>query len=269
MLAETFKRSPSSFAAKLGNLDGRRAHGAKYEQLLWIHLTDNRYLYESLYETILQSGRLLGLNSQLLPDFLGFEDNVFRLVVDADSVSDAQLLECLQPDFAVLRETQDPADSRNTERALLGTARVGQQQFARKVLVNSEFACVFCGLSARSGNLPSSRMLVASHIKPWSQSDDRERVDYLNGLAACPTHDAAFESHLISVGADGTIMRSAELEKAIAADQSWHHNFGPLGLAEALLIPRTSVRPSAHYVRWHNSPSNWRPTSTLPLRGSS
>jgi putative restriction endonuclease len=42
-------------------------------------------------------------------------------------------------------------------------------------------------------------MLLASHTKPWGDSFSRERLIYRNGLAACPAHDAAFDSGLLSV----------------------------------------------------------------------
>lgn len=96
-------------------------------------------------------------------------------------------------------------------------------------------------------------MLIASHIKPWSKSDGGERVDFRNGLAACPTHDAAFEAHLISVDTEGTIKRSAALDRAIAAEGSWKHNFGEQGLAPRLVIPAAAAMPAEQYVDWHHS----------------
>lgn len=252
-LGELFKRSSGSIGLKLANLDGTRAHRAKHEQELWIRLTEDRFQFEVLYALILESGRSVGLDEEKLPDFLGFEDNRLQIVFQADSVSDDQLLASLDGDFAALRGHHTDIDIRDTERALLGTARVGQQQFARKVLTNSDFACVFCGLSTRSAQLPSSRMLIASHIKPWSNSEDGERVDPRNGLAACPTHDAAFEAYLFSVDAQGKIVRSAALDRAIASDRSWRHNFGKQGLAPRLMMPTTSTRPAAEYTDWHFS----------------
>ena len=252
-LASLLKRTPKSLAAKLANLDGRRPHAAKYEQKLWIQLTSDPFRFESLYSIILEAGRSVGLGDDLLPDYLGVEDNRLQIVLEADSVSDDELLVSLVDDIATLSGQRDDIDIRDTERALLGTARVGQQQFARKVLTNAAFACVFCGLSTRSAELPSSRMLIASHIKPWSRSEAGERVDPRNGLAACPTHDAAFEAYLISVDAEGRIVRSAALERAIARDESWRHNFGEQGLAPRLLMPVTSVMPGARYTDWHYS----------------
>lgn len=252
-LGGLFKRSPGSLALKLANLDGRRPHRAKHEQQLWIKLTEDRFQFETLYALILGAGRSVGLDEEELPDFLGVQDNRLQIVFEADSVSDDDLLVSLEADFATLAGRGDNIDIRDTERALLGTARVGQQQFARKVLTNSDFACVFCGLSTRSAGLPSSRLLIASHIKPWSKSGGGERVDPRNGLAACPTHDAAFEAYLISVDTEGRIVRSAALDRAIASEKIWRHNFGNNGLAARLMMPSTATMPSARYTDWHYS----------------
>lgn len=42
-------------------------------------------------------------------------------------------------------------------------------------------------------------MLVASHLEPWRDSAPAERLDALNGLTACPTHDVAFDTGLLTV----------------------------------------------------------------------
>jgi predicted restriction endonuclease len=39
-------------------------------------------------------------------------------------------------------------------------------------------------------------MLVAGHIKPWKDSTSAERMDLRNGLAACLSHDLAFDTGL-------------------------------------------------------------------------
>ena len=45
-------------------------------------------------------------------------------------------------------------------------------------------------------------MLLAGHIKPWRDSTHRERLDLSNGLAACPSHDVAFDTGLLTVEDD-------------------------------------------------------------------
>lgn len=179
-----------------------------------------------------------------MPDFLGVGDNRFQVVTEAVDVSDEELARSVESDDI---QQNDPL----TELARIGTARIGQQQFARQVLENSDFACVFCGLSTKKHAIRSARMLIASHIKPWSDSTNRERLDTTNGLAACPTHDAAFENHLISLDRSGRIVRSAELQRAIAADPAWDNAFGSRTLASSLQLAESARPPGPSYVDWH------------------
>ena len=85
-----------------------------------------------------------------------------------------------------------------TERLLVAAAHVGHHRFARDVLRNCNHDCMFCGL-ASGPELEKRGLLVASHIPPWRDSDDRERLDVANGLGACPSHDAAFDVELLLV----------------------------------------------------------------------
>ncbi len=55
--------------------------------------------------------------------------------------------------------------------------------------------------------------LRASHIKPWSESKDSERLDPYNGLPLLATLDALFDKHLISFDPDGKMLISSELSK--------------------------------------------------------
>ena len=56
-------------------------------------------------------------------------------------------------------------------------------------------------------------MLIASHIKPWSDADLEERVDVNNGLLLCPNHDWLFDKGYISFDEEGKIMFSAKLNE--------------------------------------------------------
>ena len=56
--------------------------------------------------------------------------------------------------------------------------------------------------------------MVASHIKPWRDSTDKEKVSIHNGLLLCPNHDKLFDSGFISFDDDGRIMiSSVELDE--------------------------------------------------------
>jgi putative restriction endonuclease len=52
----------------------------------------------------------------------------------------------------------------------------------------------FGGVAGVGGGFVSAQVLVAGHIKPWKPS---ERLDPRNGLAACPSHDVAFDTGLL------------------------------------------------------------------------
>jgi putative restriction endonuclease len=254
-LALLFKRPAGSLALKLANLDGRRANGAKFEQDLWIVLTSDLHLFRHLYEVIIDAGRVAGLDFDVLPDFLGSESATFGAFLEADQVSTEMLREEVEPEMKKLRDSSALMDPIETERLLLGSARVGQTQFAHAVLDNCGYSCVFCGLGFRAVNLPPSKMLVASHIKAWRASDNSERLDALNGLAACPTHDAAFDSFLITVGDDLSIVRGPALIVAIARDVQVARNFGIGGMLDHLLMPINARPPGPAYLGWHQGRS--------------
>ncbi len=54
-------------------------------------------------------------------------------------------------------------------------------------------------------------LLRASHIKPWRDSDNRERLDVLNGFMLGPAYDAAFDAGLISFDDIGGVIISPTL----------------------------------------------------------
>lgn len=251
-LAAIAKRRTSSIAAKLANLDGRRPHGAKYEQQLWNTLSNDPSLYMHLYETAIRGARQIGIEEDRLPDFLGLESKTLEAVVEADRVSTADLREAIDGEVRQWELENPGSNPIDTERSMLGTARIGQQQFARRVLGNCGFVCVFCGLGFRDSGLPASRMLIASHIKSWRESNNSERLDYLNGIAACPTHDAAFDSFLLTVSSDMKIVLGPALARAVAADFAIAEHFGPGGVAPALILSDMSVPPLRAYLAWHS-----------------
>ncbi|WP_341952943.1 HNH endonuclease [Salinibacterium sp. TMP30] len=251
-LAALFKRPTKSLAAKLANLDGRRPNGAKHERQLWAMLSNDLVLFEHLYELAFTAGRSVGLDNARLPDFLGIETSTLRAFIEADQITNDALRESVESDLRDWVDGNPSGDATETEKVLLGTARVGQQQFARSVLNNCGFACVFCGMSFRANGLPSSRMLVASHIKSWKASTNKERLSVGNGVAACPTHDAAFDGFLLTFSPDLRVIRSPLLESAIAHDDAVARQFGSNILNSTVVAGRFRKSPSHEFIAWHN-----------------
>jgi putative restriction endonuclease len=136
-----------------------------------------------------------------------------------------------------------------TERILLAAARVGQHVFATHVLANCGSRCVFCGLSPAS--FGAKRMLLAGHIKPWKDSTSSERLDPRNGLAACPAHDVAFDTGLLTVNGGLRIHVAHSLAGAVQSDPLARQYYGRPPLHEALLLPPGAQLPARKYLDWH------------------
>ncbi len=92
---------------------------------------------------------------------------------------------------------------KTTKKALVD-CRVGQGIFRENVIKFWKARCAITGLSLTA-------ILRASHIKPWRDSNNSERLDHFNGLLLSPSYDAAFDAGLISFGDDGKIISSKKL----------------------------------------------------------
>lgn len=84
-------------------------------------------------------------------------------------------------------------------------ARKNQNKF-REALFKRDNKCKICGLAHRE-------LLIASHIKPWSKSSPKEKLNAFNGFLLCPNHDSLFDKHLISFEDDGKILISKRLSE--------------------------------------------------------
>lgn len=91
-----------------------------------------------------------------------------------------------------------------TSRQGLVTSRVGQGWYRRELLRKFNFRCAVTDCDIEE-------ILIASHIVPWAQSTDEERLDVENGIILCPAYDALFDRHLISFSDNGEILLSRSL----------------------------------------------------------
>lgn len=93
---------------------------------------------------------------------------------------------------------------KETEKSTLISARIGQGKF-RSGLIDYWNGCAATGFR-------DTRFLVASHIKPWRDSENDERLDQYNGLLLLPNIDKAFDLGFVSFNQQGDILFSSELE---------------------------------------------------------
>ena len=57
------------------------------------------------------------------------------------------------------------------------------------------------------------KILISSHIVPWSECTDDERLDVDNGILLSPDVDALFDKHLISFSDEGELITSNAISK--------------------------------------------------------
>lgn len=93
----------------------------------------------------------------------------------------------------------------DTERNALIAARKGQGKFRSRV-AEIELRCRVTGVSNLSHR-------ISSHIKPWSKSDNRERLDGQNGLLLAPHIDHLFDKGFISFEGDGSLVISPAADR--------------------------------------------------------
>lgn len=91
-------------------------------------------------------------------------------------------------------------DINQTEQQKLLNCRLGQGIF-RNELINHWKCCSLTGCT-------NYKFLIASHIKPWKNCNDKERLDPNNGLLLIPNIDKAFDLGYISFNDDGTVIIS-------------------------------------------------------------
>jgi putative restriction endonuclease len=99
-----------------------------------------------------------------------------------------------------------------TEKVALYMARRGQGRFRDRVQAIEE-SCRVTGVSSKG-------LLIASHIKPWKNSENWERLNGNNGLFLSPHVDKLFDSGLITFTQKGVMEVSPKLDSEVL--EKWH-----------------------------------------------
>jgi putative restriction endonuclease len=110
-----------------------------------------------------------------------------------------------EPPIEIEDEPIPIEDFTGETRQVLTTQRIKQHFFRRAVLSSYRGRCCMSGLG-------DSRLLIASHIVPWSR-DKAHRLNPSNGLCLSAIHDRAFDKGLVSLSDDLTVLVSEDLKK--------------------------------------------------------
>lgn len=107
------------------------------------------------------------------------------------------------------RNIEQDVDLTATEKKTLINARIGQGQF-RQSASRIEPSCRLTGIS-------DLNFLIASHIKPWKDCNNQERLDGENGLMLAPHIDKLFDRGWISFSDKGDLLFAPGAENVMAA----------------------------------------------------
>ncbi len=140
----------------------------------------------------------------------GDKPNGVAVDVDSSQMLDEILSFISGASFSNLTPTEDLtaaqaelAELPATTRKAVVDARLGQGKF-RNDLIELWGACAVTGCSV-------PKMLRASHMKPWRDSDNSDRLNKFNGLLLTANLDQAFDQGLISFDVAGHILIKTDL----------------------------------------------------------
>lgn len=182
-LADLIGRTPSALAMKLVN-------------------------FASLDPSITNTGRrgLSGASALDREIWAEFHADWERLAVECE-----QLRQCLLHKHGLRPSVPNEAgdgipltDFTGETRQAIVQQRIKQNFFRRAVLASYRGRCCISGVS-------DSRLLVASHIVPWS-ADKANRLNPSNGLCLSSIHDKAFDSHLFTLSDDWRVVLSERIK---------------------------------------------------------
>ena len=121
-----------------------------------------------------------------------------------------------------------------TEKMSIVQSRVGQGTF-RQNLIDYWGGCAITGYRRVD-------VLVASHIKPWRDSENNERLDVFNGLLLSPNYDKLFDRGYLTFNLKGKI----EYSKVLSQNDKLL-----LGLKDGVVLKRIDERHKI-YLKYHN-----------------
>lgn len=136
-----------------------------------------------------------------LVDSSGSTSYYWKLFADFDAISDKK--EALVYTYGKKEnkvEPQQKSPKETSHQTEIRRARQGQGLYREKLLAD----CPFCPITM----INDERLLIASHIKPWAVSTDKEKIDYKNGFMLSPLYDKLFDRGFMTFTEDRKIILS-------------------------------------------------------------
>ena len=225
-LAAWLGRTPSSVAMKLVNIasldpaitgTGRAGltKASNLDRDVWAELTAS---WSAVAQQAAAAYEALAAQEGLTP-------------IEADRIASTEL-----PDV----EGQIAAAT-TTEREALVKVRINQVRFRRWVLASYGGRCCVTGLQ-------EPRLLLASHIVPWSESP-ANRMNPRNGLCLSPLYDRAFDQGLITITPGTLKIRVGQSLRDAVADK--YIQLSLVALDGVPIRPPERFLPDDELLAWH------------------
>lgn len=184
-----------------------------------------------------------GFNSWRITQFFGFGDSAkgtfsgstFQDILSSLDGVDMHQFEEYHLENTLTNKGTEMAGNAGTDILRNIKTRVGQAKLRKDVLWNYQNKCALCDIDTHT-------LLVASHIRPWSISSQKERIDPSNVILLCRLHDGLFENGHIYFDDDLRVLYKDEA-----------------GLNRQGIITRTVFRmpiagcPNINYIKDHRT----------------
>ena len=162
---------------------------------------------------------------KILPGLYGLANHLDKIPIE------------YQPnEFLEQQIKQTPIEVETTSKVIQQTIRVGQEKFRRELLNEIPF-CPITGIT-------DTRILTASHIKPWRVSDNNERLDKHNGFIFSPTIDKIFDIGLITFENDKTML----ISKSLVVE-----NVKSIGIENKRVYEKLPLENRTQYLEYHRN----------------
>ena len=192
--------------------------------------SDHEYGYTAgSYKGRVQNIRRI-INKGLLYEALQLISQSNRVEEDARYQAYKYLENCAQS--LPLPKGFDP-ETKGYNKKSITKVRVGHASF-KSALFDYWGGCSVTGIK-------TSCLLTASHIKPWKDSSENEKVSVYNGLLLIPNLDKLFDRGLISFDDQGSLLKS----KSEVVD--WQ----TLGVADGLSLRLPMTDKMIYFMQWH------------------
>lgn len=183
-------------------------------------------------------GGLPGGRKQVEPIWNEFIDNKDELLFESERILAQKEDKTIEDKFSDVLQGIEHLKGEYKVREV--KTRVNQNIFRQIVIANYSGKCAVSGIDILD-------LLVASHIIPWSKSEE-ERLNPENGICLSPLYDRAFDKGFIGINEKFEIVLSNELKKK--SKEEYHEKYFASLFGSKIILPK-KYYPKKDFLQYH------------------